>query len=51
MTDQELVHGYQAVDPAVVRDVAQRHLNDLLEFAASIRAKLSSVRTSDGTWP
>jgi uncharacterized protein YutE (UPF0331/DUF86 family) len=44
-----LVHGYQAVDPAVVHDVARRHLNDRLEFAASIRAKLSTVNNSDAT--
>ncbi|RKT45033.1 type VII toxin-antitoxin system HepT family RNase toxin [Thiocapsa rosea] len=46
-----LVHGYQAVDPAVVRDVVQRHLDDLLQFVAAIRAKLSSLNTSDTTSP
>lgn len=32
-----LVHGYTAVDPAVVRDVLTHHLADLLAFVAAIR--------------
>jgi uncharacterized protein YutE (UPF0331/DUF86 family) len=35
-----LVHLYQEVDVAVVRDVVQNHLGDLLEFVAAIRRKL-----------
>ena len=34
-----LVHGYQEVDPATVRDIVANHLDDLLAFAASIRAR------------
>ncbi|MDN3517813.1 DUF86 domain-containing protein [Aquisalimonas lutea] len=33
-----LVHGYQEVDVAVVRDIVDNHLDDLLAFARSIRA-------------
>jgi len=32
-----LVHGYTAVDPAIVRDVLANHLDDLLAFVAAIR--------------
>ncbi len=35
-----LVHGYGDVDLAVVRDVLENHLDDLLHFAAIVRAKL-----------
>jgi len=35
-----LVHGYSDVDIAVVRDVLDNHLDDLLEFAAVIRGRL-----------
>jgi uncharacterized protein YutE (UPF0331/DUF86 family) len=35
-----LVHGYAAVDPAIVRDVVDHHTGDLLAFAAAIRARL-----------
>jgi uncharacterized protein YutE (UPF0331/DUF86 family) len=37
-----LVHGYQAVDPAVVRQVVEHHLDDLLGFAAAVRRKLQA---------
>lgn len=37
-----VVHGYQRVNPAAVREVVQNHLDDLLNFGASIRAKLHS---------
>jgi uncharacterized protein YutE (UPF0331/DUF86 family) len=35
-----LVHGYTAVDPAIVREVVERHLDDLRDFVAAIRTKL-----------
>ncbi len=41
-----LVHGYQDVDPAAVRDVVEHHLDDLVDFAAAVRGRLREV--SDG---
>lgn len=38
-----LVHGYQAVDPAVVRNVVEHRLDDLLAFVADVRARLHEV--------
>lgn len=35
-----VVHGYTAVDPAIVRDVVENHLGDLAEFVSAIRARL-----------
>jgi uncharacterized protein YutE (UPF0331/DUF86 family) len=35
-----LVHGYDAVDPTVVRDVMAHGLDDLLSFVAAVRATL-----------
>jgi uncharacterized protein YutE (UPF0331/DUF86 family) len=35
-----IVHGYAGVDLQVVRDVVEHHLDDLLTFTASIRARL-----------
>jgi uncharacterized protein YutE (UPF0331/DUF86 family) len=35
-----LVHGYGEVDLAVVRDVLDNHLDDLLRFAETVRARL-----------
>ena len=35
-----LVHGYTAVDVAVVRDVLDNHLSDLERFVTQIRARL-----------
>jgi uncharacterized protein YutE (UPF0331/DUF86 family) len=35
-----LVHGYDAVDLDVVRDVLEHHLDDLLRFAAAIRSAI-----------
>ncbi len=32
-----LVHGYETVDVAIVRDVLERHLGDLDAFVASMR--------------
>jgi uncharacterized protein YutE (UPF0331/DUF86 family) len=37
-----LVHGYTAVDPAIVRYVVEHHLDDLLAFTAAIRARLET---------
>ena len=37
-----LVHGYGQVDLAIVKDVLHSHLDDLLDFAAAIRGRLSS---------
>jgi uncharacterized protein YutE (UPF0331/DUF86 family) len=36
-----LVHGYAAVDPAIVRDVVENHLGDLVEFVVALRARLA----------
>ena len=36
-----LVHGYQAVDPSIVRDVVEHHLDDLLAFVAAIRVRMT----------
>ena len=38
-----LVHGYVAVDPAIVRDVLECRLGDIEVFVQSIRAKLDDV--------
>jgi uncharacterized protein YutE (UPF0331/DUF86 family) len=38
-----LVHGYDAVDLAVVEDVLRRRLGDLLEVVAVIRRRLPTV--------
>jgi uncharacterized protein YutE (UPF0331/DUF86 family) len=35
-----VVHGYAAVDPEIVRDVAENHLPDLLDFVSAIRVRL-----------
>jgi uncharacterized protein YutE (UPF0331/DUF86 family) len=35
-----LVHGYASVDKAIVRDVLANHLDDLLQFAQAVRARL-----------
>jgi len=35
-----LVHGYGDVDLSIVRDVLENHLDELLQFAAVVRAKL-----------
>jgi uncharacterized protein YutE (UPF0331/DUF86 family) len=37
-----LVHGYEAVDPAVVEKVTRDHLDDLLAFVRAIRERLAS---------
>jgi uncharacterized protein YutE (UPF0331/DUF86 family) len=35
-----LVHGYGDVDLSIVRDVLENHLDELLQFAAIVRARL-----------
>lgn len=35
-----LVHGYTAVDPAIVRDVAEHHLGVLRGFVSEVRRRL-----------
>lgn len=35
-----LVHGYQSVDPQIVRDVVENRLDDLGRFVAAIRDRL-----------
>jgi uncharacterized protein YutE (UPF0331/DUF86 family) len=35
-----LVHGYQAVAPDLVREVVEHHLDELLDYARSIRNRL-----------
>ena len=37
-----LVHGYDTVDLAIVRDVVEHHLDDLLAFAETIRRRLDA---------
>jgi uncharacterized protein YutE (UPF0331/DUF86 family) len=36
-----VVHGYTAVDPAILRDVLEHHLGDLVEFVDSARRRLA----------
>jgi uncharacterized protein YutE (UPF0331/DUF86 family) len=36
-----LVHGYRDVDLAIVRDVLEHHLGDLLEFVSRVRLALA----------
>ncbi len=36
-----LVHGYETVDVAVVREVVEHRLDDLLRFAHVIRSRLA----------
>ena len=36
-----LVHGYQSVDNALVRDVVEHRLDDLLAFVSAIRGRLA----------
>jgi len=36
-----LVHGYAIVDVAVVQEIVEHRLDDLLQFAMAIRARLT----------
>ena len=38
-----LVHGYQQVDNAIVRDVVEHHLQDLVRFGTEVRARLGAA--------
>ena len=40
-----LMHGYVAVDPAIVRDVLEHRLEDIESFVVSIRRKLDDPST------
>lgn len=35
-----LVHGYQTLDRRILRDVLEHHVQDLLDYVTSVRAKL-----------
>jgi uncharacterized protein YutE (UPF0331/DUF86 family) len=35
-----VVHGYQSVDPRIVRDIVEHRLDDLLAFTAAIKSRL-----------
>ena len=37
-----LVHGYTAVDPAIVREVLEQRLGDIERFVAQIRARMTT---------
>jgi uncharacterized protein YutE (UPF0331/DUF86 family) len=39
-----LVHGYTAVDPAIVREVLEKRLGDIEQFVVEIRGRLSRPR-------
>ena len=41
-----LVHGYEVVDVAIVRDVVESHLGDLLRYVEIIRSKLEQEEKS-----
>jgi uncharacterized protein YutE (UPF0331/DUF86 family) len=43
-----LVHGYQAVDPRIIRDVVENRLDDLVRFVGVIRDRLPQ---DDGSLP
>jgi uncharacterized protein YutE (UPF0331/DUF86 family) len=38
-----VVHGYAAVDPAIIRDVVEHHLDDLLAFVTAIRERIEEA--------
>ncbi len=42
-----LVHGYSDVDLAVVRRIVESDLDDLLDFASAIRARLAKLQDAD----
>ncbi len=41
-----LVHGYEVVDVAIVRDIVESHLGDLLRYVEIIRSKLEQEEKS-----
>lgn len=36
-----VVHGYQSVDPRIMRDIVEHRLHDLLAFTAAVKSRLS----------
>ena len=44
-----LVHGYDTVDLAIVRDVMEHRLDGLLEFAGSVRRRLHTSAHNVGS--
>ena len=36
-----VVHGYEKLDLAIVRDIVENQLGDLLDYVANIRSKLT----------
>jgi uncharacterized protein YutE (UPF0331/DUF86 family)/predicted nucleotidyltransferase len=38
-----VVHGYTAVDPAIIRDIVEHHLGDLGVFVAAIRGRIGPL--------
>lgn len=42
-----LVHGYAQVDPAIVRDIVENRLDDLLRFVESIRRRIAPAPAAD----
>ncbi len=41
-----LVHGYQDIDNAILRDVVEHHLGDLHAFAEAVRARVGGHAAS-----
>jgi uncharacterized protein YutE (UPF0331/DUF86 family) len=37
-----VVHGYQSVDPRIMRDIVEHRLNDLLAFMTTIKSRLAA---------
>jgi uncharacterized protein YutE (UPF0331/DUF86 family) len=37
-----VVHGYQSVDPVIMRDIVEHRLDDLLAFTAAIKPRLQA---------
>ena len=37
-----LVHGYARVDKAIVRDILEHHLTDLIDFVVAVRSRLTT---------
>ena len=37
-----VVHGYQSVDPEIMRDIVEHRLDDLLAFTAAIKSRLQA---------
>ena len=37
-----VVHGYQSVDPEIMRDIIEHRLDDLLAFTAAIKSRLQA---------